>query len=235
MRHVLLIRPLEDAFPLAKVIESKGAVPHLYPLFKPRFFPFAPLRHVQALLITSKNAIRAIKDDETLKKITLYVVGDQTANFAKDMGFLNVLNASGTSQELEQLILQNATRKGGILWHLSGKRVKHNIVASLKAAGFEANRRIVYDIEEVEDLPPSLIEELETQKLSHILFFSPHTTTIFVNLLKKKGLEKTTCLITALCLSHDISKKLVNLQWKETWISPKPTIEDLVGYFDEER
>jgi uroporphyrinogen-III synthase len=235
MHHVLLIRALADALPLAESLKSKGIVPHLYPLFNPCFFPLPALKTPQAFIITSKNALRAIEGYEDLKKVPLYAVGDQTAKLAQTMGFANVFSASGTSQELLQLILQKATPQAGILWYLSGRVVKDNLMEPLKAAGFNTQRRIVYDMQAVEDLPPPLLVELERQKMSHIMFFSPHTTTIFVNLLKKRGLEKLMGHMTALCLSHAIAEKALILTWGKIWISPKPTAQSLIGYFDEKR
>jgi uroporphyrinogen-III synthase len=191
------------------------------------------LENPQALIITSKNALRALENQEDLKKIPLYVVGDKTAELAQQLGFLNVLSASGTTQELTPLILKTAKPDHGILWHLSGKIVKGNMIDTLKSAGFEAKRKIIYTIKDAKELPASLCYEFENKYISHILFCSPRTTSVFINLLKKKKLEKIACQIISLCLSQDIEKKALDLKWKKLWISPKPHINDLMGYFDE--
>lgn len=235
MPHVLLIRPLEDVTLMAEILKSKGIETSHYPLFKPHFLPLPPLKKPQALIITSKNAIRALQAYKYLKEIPLYVVGDKTAELAKQAGFLNVSSASGTSQELVKLIIKTAQRDKGILWHLSGEKVKGNMIESLKIAGFEAKRKIVYSIEDATDLPASLCMQLQNQIISHVIFCSPRTTTVFINLLKKKKIEKSTCQMISLCLSQDIGENALGLKWKKLWISPKPTIKDLMGYFDEEK
>ena len=285
MTRVLLMRPLEDALPMAKTLRAKGIEISHHPIFQLHFLPLPLLKNPQALIITSKNAIRALLqqpfdsthsvsfprrresieylfcsnrlldprlrgDDnfnrqldsvrvveqyDELKKIPLYVVGDKTAELAKQTGFLNVSSASGTSQELIQLMIKTAQRDKGMLWHLSGEKVKGNIVESLETAGFEAKRQIVYSIEDAMDLPPSLDDELKNQTISHVIFCSPRTTTVFVNLLKKKKLEKMTCQMICLCLSQDIGEKALSLKWKKLWISPRPNMNDLMGYFDEEK
>lgn len=229
------MRPLEDVLPMATILKSKGIECSHYPLFKPHFLPLPPLKNPQALIITSKNAIRALKEYESLKKIPLYVVGDNTAELARQTGFVNISSASGTSQELINLIIKKAERDKGILWHLSGEMVKGNIVESLKSAGFEAKRQIVYRIEDLIDFPSSLYEKLKNGTISHLLFCSPRTTTCFINLLKKNKIEKSSCHMISLCLSEDIGEKALGLKWKKLWVSPKPTIKDLMGYFDEEK
>ena len=190
MPSVLLIRPMEEALPLSKILKSKGVKSLLHPLFEPRFLFLPLLKTPQALIITSKNALRAIQGHENLKNVPLYVVGDQTAQLAQDMGFARVTMASGTSQELTKLILNHAHREKGILWHLSGEVVKGNIIKELRAEGFKAERHITYYIKDAEKLPSSLLSDLQNQKISHVMFFSPRTTTIFVNLMNKNNLER---------------------------------------------
>jgi uroporphyrinogen-III synthase len=235
MHHVLVIRPLEDALPMARLLESEGIEVSHYPLFKLHSLPIPALSNPQALIVTSKNAIRALTKYNDLKKIPLYAVGDKTAELATQSGFLNVLTASGTSQDLIQLIVKIEQRNKGILWHLSGEMVKGNIVESLTNAGFEAKRQIVYRIEDATNLPASLHMKLKNHSLSHVLFCSSRTTSVFINLLKKKKLEKSTCQMIALCLSEDIKEKILGLKWKKLWVSPYPNVNDLMGYFDEKR
>jgi len=235
MYNVLLIRPLEDAVPLGKILKSKGVESHLYPLFEPIFLPLPFLETPQALIITSKNALRAMKAYEELKEIPLYTVGDQTATIAQQMGFSKVLNASGTSRELTELILKHAHPEKGRLYHLSGELIKTDIVNTLQSKGFQAERHIVYRIQAAKDLPPPLLSSLQNKKISHVMFFSPHTTSIFVTLLKKNKLEGAASQIISLCLSLDVAQQASQLQWKDIWISPQPTTQNMTGYFDEEK
>jgi len=232
---VLLIRPLEDALPLAKILKSKGVESLLHPLFEPRFLPLSPLKAPQALIITSKNALRALEGYEELKEVPLYVVGDQTARLARERGFLKVLSASGTTQELTKLILDHAHPEKGVLYHFAGEIMKGNIVHELRFRGFDAERHIVYHIQEAENLPEPLLLDLQNEKISHVMFFSPHTTTIFVKLIIKNALEKIASRMTALCLSQDVAGKAEFLDWKKIWVSPQPATQNMTGYFDEEK
>jgi uroporphyrinogen-III synthase len=235
MKLALIIRPLEDSLPLAKDLDSKGIPSYLCPLYRPCFLPIPPLKNPQALILTSKNALRALENREDVKKIPLYAVGDQTAQLAQDRGFSKVISASGTSQELIQCILQRAHPKNGILWHLSGQIVKGNIVETLNRNGFEAQRSIVYRIEDAKNFPEALLSHLQNQRITHILFFSSHTTLLFVNLLKMYGLEKSACHMRAICLSQAAAFKASLLVWKEIWISSKPTVKSMIEYFDEKK
>jgi len=235
MRRALIIRQESECQALARLLRLRGVEPCIHPLFIPHFFPLPPLENPQGLIITSKNALRALDGRDDLKNLPLYVVGDQTARFAKDQGFSEVWSASGTSRELVSLIRQKASRTNGILWHLSGDIVAGKIVETLQMEGFQAKRQKVYCIEGVKTLPPSVQFELQNQKISHVLFFSLHTALFFVDLLKKNGLGKATHQMTSLCLSHNMVKEIGILEWKKIWVSPSPTLEDMVEYFDEEQ
>lgn len=233
MSHVLLIRALEDALPLASHLEALGKKVLCYPLFEPMFFTVPPLENPQALIITSKNALRALKDYSHLKKIPLYVVGDQTAALAHQLGFITIFNASGNSRDLQELVTRQAKPEKGVLYYLSGQIIKRDIVHKLRVLGFKAQRQIVYQVNDIEHFSNSLITDFFNKKISHVLFFSPRTTELFVNLVKVSKLEKAIALNKALCLSYDIAEKAQKILWKEIWISPHPSTYNMLGYFDD--
>lgn len=232
MPHILLIRALEDALPLASHLEALGKKVLCYPLFEPVFFSIPPLENPQALIITSKNALRALKDNNHLKKIPLYVVGDQTAALAHQLGFITVLSARGSSRDLQELIIRQAQPEKGILYYLSGKIIKRDIVTELRVLGFKAQHQIVYQVNDIEHFPNSLVTNFFNKKISHVLFFSSRTTELFVDLAKASKLEKEIALNKALCLSYDVAEKAQKLLWKEIWVSPHPSTNNMLGYFD---
>lgn len=231
MSRALIIRQREEAIPLAASLREKGVVPYICPLFKPRFLALPPLETPQALIVTSKNALRSLRERVKFHTLPLYTVGDKTAEFARALGFLNVLSASGDSKDLCHLILQKASPSKGALLYLSGDVVKGNITENLTTAGFVVKRHIVYTLESREDFPSSLKRALTQGNISYVLFFSPHTTTLFLHLLKKEKLEALTEKMTSLCLSQDVVKKVLDVKWKKVWVSPHPTVEALMDYF----
>lgn len=231
MQRVLIIRQEEEAIPLTNILRENGVLSYVSPLFTPRFFPLPPLGNAQGLIITSKNALRAIKDQEALKNLPLYAVGDKTAELAAHFGFKKIFSASGDNKALCALIQQKAFRSKEILWYLSGKIIKGDSIGQLTQKGFAVRRQVVYDLQAERSLPPSLEHTLTQREISHILFFSPHTTEIFLTLLTEARLEAIACEMTALCISPDVVKKAVRLPWKKVWVSPKPTTEAMIGYF----
>lgn len=232
MSYILITRPYVDAQPLAQTLKSKGLKPLLCPLYEPHFLSLPPLKDPQALIITSKNALRALEKAEDLKKLPLYGVGDETALLAERMGFTTVMSSSGTSEDLLKLILKHAQPKMGILYHLSGQIIKVDLIKELQAKGLKGERHIAYSIQDVDTIPGPLLYHIQNQKISHVLFFSSRTANIFVNLFNKNKLGERASSMIALCLSQDVAQAIRSLEWKAVWISPEPTMKTMIEYFD---
>lgn len=235
MHNVLIIRPLKEAHSLYNSLKLQNIKSTLYPLFKTCFLPICDLGRPQAFIITSKNALYALEGRQDLKDIPVYGVGEQTSYVAKNIGFTRVFCGSETSRGLTQFVLKNADPKKGPLLHISGEKVTGKIVETLRKHGFEANRHLAYKIEDPTELPPSLIKDLHNKTLTHVMFFSPRTTEVFVNLLKESELTETTTHMTSLCLSKNVAEKAGLIPWKDIWISPNPTTEAMTRYFDEKK
>lgn len=235
MSKVLITRSLIDALPIAEALKERGQDPLVSPLFKVVFYPLSEIEAVQGLIVTSKNAVRAIESYGFLKNYPVFGVGDQTIELAHQLGFTNTWSAAGDGRNLLELVLKHSHPHQGPLYHISGDVIKIDFVAELRKYGFQAERRTVYSIQPFEKLPLSIVEGLEKGELSYCLFFSFKTAQIFVNLVNKENLGSLTLSLVALCLSEDVAKAIDVLKWKEIWVSPQPNQEALIGYFDEKK
>jgi len=233
MHNVLVIRPLNEAQHLSDLLNSKNVKSTLYPLFKPNYIPLPSLEKPQAFIITSINALQVLEDRDDLKSVPLYVVGAYTASHAKKIGFTNVFATEETSHELIRNIEALANRDKGQLIYLSGEKVTGRMVETLTENGFNAKRQIVYKIEDATDLPIPLVKDLKDKTLSHVMFFSSRTTSVFVNLLRDNGLSSMTSKMVSLCFSQNVAKQAEELVWDKIWISPKPNIQAMIRYFDD--
>ncbi len=235
MTNVLVIRPLQEAQRLSDLLNNKKIASTLYPLYKPVPLPLGSFEKPQALIVTSKNALNSLEEREDLKSLPLYVVGSQTAFYASTMGFSNVRVSALTSDELVNLIRADTTPDKGSLIYFSGEIINGEIVEKLAAHGFNITRYIVYRLEDETELPLALRKDLASKHLTHVMFFSPRTTKVFVELLKKEGLEMIVSNMISLCLSQNVAEEAKKVKWSKIWIAPRPTTQALIGYFDEVR
>ncbi len=232
MSRVLITRPLRDALPLQAVLKSKGFDSLVAPVYESHFFPLLPLESPQALIITSKNALRSIENDQDLKNIPLYGVGDETTRLAQEMGFIRTFNASGTGQDVIKLIIETADPKKGTLYHLSGDVIKVDFIKELAPKGFQVKRQIVYTMKESSHFPITVIDGFRYQNITHVMFFSSRTAKTFANLLQKSGLDHQTSSMVALCLSNNIAEAIHTLRWKTIWVSKLPNENNMIEYFN---
>src|SRR5262249_54007783 len=97
--RLLVTRPEPDRSPETPLLSARGPLPVLAPLLEIEVSK-APLQlaGAQALIATSRNAIRALvlhpQRDEALK-IPLFAVGDATADAARALGFGDVVTGPG--------------------------------------------------------------------------------------------------------------------------------------------
>lgn len=232
MSQILITRLLEDALPLASILKQKGLEPLVVPLSTIQFFPLSPLNSPQGIIITSKNAIRAIGSIEEMKHLPLYGVGDETVRLAYQFGYRNAFSASGDGKELLDFIQKYADPENGILYHLSGDIIKIDIVQELQRMGFLAKREIVYSLQAVNEFPDLLIKSLRTHLVSYILFFSYQTAKTFMIFIEKNKLDHIASQMVALCLSQNVAQAIQSVRWKKIWISPQPNQESMLEYFD---
>jgi uroporphyrinogen-III synthase len=90
--RLLVTRPEPDASRQADKLRAMGHDPVLAPLMTIQPIPDASLQleGAQALIVTSRNALRAIAtrpELERARKLPLYAVGDATAREAAALGF----------------------------------------------------------------------------------------------------------------------------------------------------
>ena len=90
--RLLVTRPEPDAGREAEALAARGHEAVIAPLLVIEFAEDAPLDFagVQALIVTSRNALRAIASRRELaeaRKLPLFAVGEATARAARDVGF----------------------------------------------------------------------------------------------------------------------------------------------------
>ena len=135
--RLLVTRPEPDALRLRAALEERGHEATVEPLLSVSFedTDAIELDGVQALIATSRNALRALKAHPLrgeARKLPLFAVGRATAAEARALGFEMVVTGAGTAQELVAHIVSVSEPSAGLLLHLAGDRhtYKHTFVSS---------------------------------------------------------------------------------------------------------
>jgi len=103
--RLLVTRPEPDAGALAEELRKLGHEPVLEPLLEFRVLDFdlAPLKTADALIFTSGNSLRALREKLNpgcISSCPVFCVGGETETRARAAGFKTIKAAADTAEEL---------------------------------------------------------------------------------------------------------------------------------------
>lgn len=160
-----------------------------------------PTNYAQAFIATSANALKKIENIEFIKPI--YVIGDKTAQIAKEKGFKLIKTAKGNSDTLIELIKAECQPKQGKLLYLSGNPSSRDLSVALPE--YEIEVLELYYAKPINNLPSLAKTAIIEGKIGSVSFFSVRAAEIFCQLCPKNIASG----ITAFCLSKSISQELI--------------------------
>ena len=191
--RVLITRPRDDAERLAEALSPMGIEPLLEPLFHIDHTggPKLDLDGVQALLVTSANGVRAFAARDRRRDLTVYAVGDASAQAAAEAGFADVESASGDVEDLAHLVRRRLDPARGAVFHAAGTTVAGDLAGMVEEAGFTYRRAVLYEARAADGFSAATVQALKAGTVDGALFFSPRTAACFVDLVRKGAADAT--------------------------------------------
>ncbi len=230
--RLLVTRPEPDAGREAELLAARGHEPVLAPLLEIEFVstPLS-LAGAQGLIVTSRNAIRALAAHPDLGealKLPLLAVGDATAGAARDLGFTEVVIGPGTGGTLAALIASELEPEGGPLLHLAGETVAFDVKAALESQGFAVRKTVLYRAVPADALPNEALDLVAAGRLDGVLLMSPRTASTFAALVEKHGLVNQAAGLICYCLSEAVAEAAATLGC-ELRVAARPREEDVLA------
>ncbi|MDE2333668.1 MAG: uroporphyrinogen-III synthase, partial [Rhodospirillales bacterium] len=131
---VLVTRPVDQAAQTARRLRAMGHAPLLAPALAIEARRLAPVARVQAVLVTSANALASLP--EPLRQHRLLAVGDATAGRARAAGFTDVASAGRDAAALAALATRLLDPAAGPVLLAVGEGHGVTLAAALRDAGF---------------------------------------------------------------------------------------------------
>lgn len=223
---MLVTRPEPGAQATAARLAVLGRTAVIAPLLTIRPRPLAAAGRLQAVLVTSGNALPAIPPP--LRALPLLAVGDATAGRAAAAGFGVVHSAAGDAVALAALACRLCRPEAGALLLAGGAGQGGPLAAALRAAGFRVQRRVAYATRPAAALPAAAAAALRDGELTAALFFSAITARVFVTLLPQAVAPDALQKVTALALSDAVGRALRPLPWRAIRVASHPTQDELL-------
>lgn len=237
--HLLVTRPEPDATELKVRLEAMGHRASLCPLFEIEYVPPASFKldGVQALIATSRNAVRSLtghegsghRDMERLRALPLFIVGPGTAAEARASGFEHVIEGPAAARDLIPLISARLSPQGGALLHLAGDVLAFDLKSALEAEGFAAHMELVYRTRPVQRLAPAVVEAVRAGEVDGVILLSPRAAREFSRLVAGAGLAGAARDLACFCMSEAVANSLEELAPQDVRVARLPNMEEVLA------
>ena len=204
--RILITRPEPDNTELKRFIEQHGHQVYAAPMlaFQEIEIAWPDLSHYDAVITTSKSAVRVLSKNQGNREMPLYTVGEQSARLARQNGFTNVVSGPGNVKGLINMIQEEGFEKP--LLYIRGK----HITVDLKTFLYRhyVDELVIYEMLENTELPDDVYLALENNEIDVVLLYSLRTAKSFFTVIEnlgendaiKEGLKRT----IALCLGESV-------------------------------
>jgi uroporphyrinogen-III synthase len=221
---VLVTRTAAFVAATLEAIAARGRTGLAAPLLQVVTRPITVLPPVQAVLVTSANALPALP--QAARRLPVLAVGDATAGRAAACGFGHVLSAGGDAGALAALVFARLRPSDGPLLLACGQGQGQELVAVLRARGYGVFRRIAYASQPVPVFPEAADTALQGGRVAAILFLSAAAAEAFTRLLPP-GRELGA--VDALAISPAVAARLRPLPFRRLLVSGAPTLDQVLA------
>ena len=235
--RLLVTRAEPDALKLKAALEERGVEATAEPLLSVSFDDGEPveLEGAQALVATSRNALRALKGQPVLveaRGLPLFAVGKATAAEARALGFEVVVTGAGTAAQLVAHIVSVLDPAAGLIVHLAGDALAGDIGGELEAQGFRVRQTVVYRMIAATALSDHTIEQLAVGEIDGVILLSPRTASIYADLIRRHGLTSAARGLTHFCLSQAVARRLQPLGAVGIEVAAAPRLEEVLALIE---
>lgn len=236
--RLLVTRPEPDALKLGALLEDAGHEATIEPLLSVTFDggEAIELDGAQALIATSRNALRALKASPVLaqaRDLPLFAVGKATAVEARALGFATVVTGAGTAAELVSHVVSALDPAAGLVVHLRGDTVAGDLPGALETHGFRLVQFIVYRMVAATTLSDETVEQLGTGEIDGVILLSPRTAAVYADLIGRHHLSTAVRKLPHFCLSNAVARRLAPLGQLIKHVAETPRLSDVLALIDE--
>ncbi len=221
---VLITRGWPGAEHTANGLRDLGIDPIICPVLDVNFRATidVDLGDVQALAFTSTNGVRAWGPRRPERDLTVFAVGDSTAQAAREIGFRKVHSANGDVVKLASLISKKLKPKRGSVLHVRGIHTAGDLAGSLREAGFTVREAIGYGTVPVDMLSEEAIAAIVSGAPVQVLIHSRRGAKTFLDLVKRFGVHRWLKNVSAYAISSNALKPLEHSGFAGLYAAPEP-------------
>jgi uroporphyrinogen-III synthase len=214
--RILVTRPEPDASEQRDNLAALGHEVSVEPMLRIELqaIPADAFDGAQGILLTSRNALRALAASEALEaalELPVFTVGPDTEALARSMGFEQITAGRAAARDLVPLIVNKTDQAGGPLVHLAGETLAFDLAGALETYDLAVTTLTAYRTEPATAIGPATAHKIREGAFDAVLLMSPRTSEIFAQLATGQGLEEGAKKLTYICLSANVAAPLRDL------------------------
>lgn len=192
--------------------------------------PMPPIDGVQALIVTSRNGLRAVAPvSGRALDLPLFAVGPGTGELARALGFRRIVEGPGTGRELAEIIRAEATPAAGALMHIASDTLAFDMKGALAPLGFEIRTEVVYRTETATAFPPVVVDRLRQGGFDGVVLMSPRTARVYAKLVGDAALASMIGGLRHFCLSDAVARELAPLGVADAAVARLPNSQEMLA------
>lgn len=230
--RLLVTRAEPDAMRTASRLSMLGHQVMVEPMLVIDFRPPPNLTAPAALIVTSRNGIRALQrwpEAVDWRDLPLFAVGKATASAAREAGFNDIRIADNDARSLTTLVFDTFTPDEGTLLYPAAFDRSADLELGLAERGYSIRLIESYRAHAVDRLSETLIERLRQRTIDGMLFFSQRTATTFGTLATTAGLIPALSGTAVYALSEQVAAPLRAVSPKAINVAEVPTEDALLA------
>jgi uroporphyrinogen-III synthase len=202
---LIITRPEEDTAALSRKLAEVGHQVVLSPLLEIVANPHIKIPPMiwAAMVVTSANGVRNLPANMVDLTLRIIAVGTQSAQAARDCGFLKVESHGGDVNGLAEWIVGNVSPPA-VLLYVTGKEISGDLAGLLSGHGFDVHRVETYEAK----AKPLKLSSHEISACDGVLLYSPRSARLWLQGINENGLIENAMLLQHFCLSPAVARIL---------------------------
>ncbi len=215
--HILFTKSQNSSETLIKKFIEKGHRVTNFPILniKPIVIPDINFKDFSVIIFTSSNAILNLKNIKNINHLKCFCVGEETAENAKKIGFLNIQVAGGNYIQLRDLIFKNCEKSKEKFIYVRGEFVSNDLEGDFKEKGYNLKSVINYTTEPNLNTDYQLIEDLKNKLVDVIFVYSKRAADQLLKMILNHQITNDLDNCCLNCISINVANTLKRLKWKK--------------------
>jgi len=215
--HILFTKSQNSSETLIKRFVAKGHKVSNFPILniKPITIPDINFKDFTAVIFTSSNAVQNLKNIRNINHLKCFCVGEETAEIAKKIGFLNIQVAGGNYIVLRDLIFKSCDKNKESFIYVRGEFVSNDLEGDFKKQGYNLKSTINYTAEPNLNIDHQLIEDLKNKLVDVIFVYSKRAADQLLKIILNHKITNDLDNCSLNCISINVANTLKRLNWKK--------------------